>query len=217
MTPERGHVPIEPGERPDQDARDARQWPCAGVAPEVQHPQPARHEEDTAFHLDLEPGGLEHLPQRAPRVALLEAVAVQPQPVECGDEQRTQERIVPVRHAQDQPATRLEDTGQFGDGRFGFVEVFDGPHRVDRVERRGPEWQTADVAHHGPQRPSIERRSRLADDRFGQVDAVDVRALSGGPLHDARVLGFVPQVGLEQRAPVERRQRLGDQPLLVFE
>src|ERR1700730_12013435 len=62
----------------------------------------------------------------------------------------------------------------------------------------------------------VERGAGLNHRGFGDVDAVRARALTAGPREDARVLGLVPQVGLENAQALERREVLGEEtPLIV--
>jgi hypothetical protein len=51
----------------------------------------------------------------------------------------------------------------------------------------------------------------MNDNRFGDVDAVCARTLTRGPREDARVLGFVPQIGLEDLQAAERGEMVGEQ------
>src|SRR4051794_29409005 len=98
-----------------------------------------------------------------------------------------------------------------------LVEVFDRAHRVDGVEARVEKRQRPYVGSGGAQRArrARERRSRLARRRLRDVDAEGAGPVPGRPGEDARVLRFVPQIGLEDAQSVERRQVFGEQALLV--
>ena len=62
----RGHVSIEPDEGPYHRRGHDRQRPAPGVACQVEHSQPAGHEQDRRLCRHREPRALEHLPQRTP-------------------------------------------------------------------------------------------------------------------------------------------------------
>jgi len=64
-------------------------------------------------------------------------------------------------------------------------------------------------------RACVERGARLPQYGFGDVDAVRARALPAGPREDARVLGLVPQIGLENPQSLERGEVLGEQPTFI--
>src|SRR4029077_8779445 len=61
----------------------------------------------------------------------------------------------------------------------------------------------------------VERRARLNNRRLGDVDAVCAGALTAGPREDGRVLGFIPQIGLENPESFERGEVLREQPSFV--
>src|ERR1700730_3620705 len=61
----------------------------------------------------------------------------------------------------------------------------------------------------------VERGARLNHRGFGDVDAVSARALTARPREDARVLGLVPQIGLENPQSLERGEVLGEQTSLI--
>ena len=77
-----GYVAVEEGERPDQSAGYPRERTEPRMARKIEHSKPARDEEDRRFGHDREAGPLEHLPQRAARVGLLEAIGIQPEGLE---------------------------------------------------------------------------------------------------------------------------------------
>lgn len=62
---------------------------------------------------------------------------------------------------------------------------------------------------------SIEPGTGLKHDGFGDVDAEGARAVAAGPREDSCVLGFVPQIGLENRQAFEWGQVFGEQTPFV--
>ena len=64
-------------------------------------------------------------------------------------------------------------------------------------------------------RASVERGARLYHYGFGDVDAVNARALTAGPCEDARILGLVPQIGLENLQALEGGEMLREQTPFV--
>ena len=79
------HPSVQPHERCHRDPRQSRQGTRGGVTPEIQHAQPARHEQDAGLVQHVEARTLEDPAPRAARVGLLVAVAV---PVERLQERR---------------------------------------------------------------------------------------------------------------------------------
>src|SRR4249920_1032654 len=61
----------------------------------------------------------------------------------------------------------------------------------------------------------LERGTCLNDDGLGDVDAEGARALASGPHEDAGVLGFVPEIGLQNLQAFERGEVLGEQSPFV--
>src|SRR5579864_6414630 len=61
----------------------------------------------------------------------------------------------------------------------------------------------------------VERGARLNHDGFGDVDAASARALAAGPREDACILGFVPEIGLENLQTLKRGEVLGEQTPFV--
>src|SRR4249920_2463136 len=61
----------------------------------------------------------------------------------------------------------------------------------------------------------LERGTCLNDDGLGDVDAEGARALASGPHEDACVLGFVPEIGLQNLQVLERGEVLGEQTPFV--
>ena len=187
------------------------------VAREVGHAQPAGDEQDAGLGRHREPGPLEHAAEDGPRVRLLEAVAVEADVVEQGDEQGPQEGVAAVGHADDGDAAGAQHPEDLAEGAVGVVEVLDGAHRVDGVEAAVAEGQGAHVALHAVQHEAVvgETPAGVGDDGRRDVDAERPRPLAGGPAQDAGVLGLVPEVGLEEALPGEGGQEGAQQPALV--
>ncbi len=183
----------------------------------IEHPEPARDEEDRRLGHHHEAGPFEHRPQGAARIGLLESIGVEPDGLKGGGEERTEERVVTVRHADDGASARLEHTDHLPDGAFGLVEVLDRAHGVDGLEARVTEGQIADVGHRAAQtvRPAFEGGARLDHGGLRDVDAVDAGALPAGPGQDARVPGFVPQIGLEEPQALQGREVLREEAAFV--
>ncbi len=104
------------------------------VAPEVQHAQPARDEEDGRLGDDLETGGFQHLAQLTPRKGPLVTVRIQPKGAQRGHEQRAKKGIVQIGHADDRAALPLQDAKELMQSCLRIAEVLDRPHGIDRVE-----------------------------------------------------------------------------------
>ena len=116
-----------------------------------------------------------------------------------------------VRDADDRAAARPQHANHLAERALRVAEVLDGPHRVDGVEAG-----VARRAARGRRRPrawsgsTVERGARLGDDRPRNVDAERVRALPRRPDEDARVPRLVPEIGLEDPQPAQRREVLGE-------
>src|SRR4051812_32489510 len=61
----------------------------------------------------------------------------------------------------------------------------------------------------------VERGAGLHHNGFGDVDAVGAGTLAAGPDENACVLGFVPQIGLEDLQALERGKMFGKQTSFV--
>ena len=168
----------------------------------------------------LRPAALEHLPQRPTRIRFLVPVPVKSDRLEHRGEQRPQKRIVAVRHADDGASARLQHARHLCDGPLGFVEMLDRAHRIDRIEARVARRagrgrrrrQPAGECAPGPTSNAPARLNRRSARRCPRRRRARPAA---GPRQDARVLGLVPQVGLENPQAGERGEVLGEQPPLV--
>ena len=164
------------------------------MARQVEDSQTSRDEEDRSLCGDAEAGALQHLAQRASRVGFFIPVGVEAQRLHHCRHQRSQERIVAIWDADDRAAARPQDSDYLAHRLLRLVEVFDGAHRVDRVEARIEKRQRPYIGSGGAQRARAarERRSRLARRRLRDVDAEGAGPVPARPGEDARVLRFVP-------------------------
>ena len=212
---------LRPGARIVLETINPRCWfaerPEPRVAGEVEHPQPARYEQDTGLGGHRKAGPLQHPTEDRPRVRLLEAVVVETQVVERRHEGRTQERVAAVRDADHGPAAGAQHAENLAQRAVGVVEVLDGPHRVDRVEAPGAERQRPDVAADAAQgKPGRgEAGAGIGDDGAGDVDPERVRPAPGGPAEDAGIPRLVPEVRLQHPAAGQVGELRPQQPLLV--
>ncbi len=125
---------------------------------------------------------------------------------------------MPVRHADDRASARLQHPRHLPHGLLGLVEVLDRAHRVDRVEAGVAEGQRADVGGRGPQRRRAARERGPAPASPSAPRCRRRRRAPRAAAAHARMRVFFASSHrsvLRIRRPVERRQVLGEQALLV--
>ena len=155
--------------------------------------------------------------ESAPRKGPLVAESIYAQPLHHGDKQRAQEGIESVGDTDNGRPARLQDPEDLPQRRLALGEMLDGAHRVGGIERRRSEGQSPHVGDRGAQSPlsSAKFFTGPMHDRRRDVDAIGVRSRARRPAEDPGVLGFVPQVSLEDLQAVEVADVLLEQALFI--
>ena len=139
-------------ERRDGEARKPAQRARPCIASQIEHPQPPRYKENTCFGRHLKARPREHPPEGAPRIRLLEAVPIQPEPVQQHHQERAQEGVPAIRYPDDYAAARTHDAKNLPHSAVRVREVLNRTHGVDRVEAPGLERERPHIGQHTVQR-----------------------------------------------------------------
>ena len=160
------HILLQPGEGTHQGLGHARETRHPGVEQQIEHPEPARDEQNAIVANDGKSRVGEHSPERGSRIGLLEAVIVETESVQHCHEKRPQERVEAIGHSDNRPAAGLQHAQQFANRLLGLGEVLDRAHRIDDVEALILEWQRPDISTRRAQRGASEFLSGTIDCGF---------------------------------------------------